>query len=284
VVNNYLGETVPGGRVANARVPERRAAAYKAWWENIPTRLPAPEDDHADIYRDLVVGDLARITLLDERQYADVAPCRDVVEDDFGDCRERQRDRTRLGDAQESFVASALTRADTTWNLVGNPVVLAGIDAGRTEPEFYLDTWDGYPDAQRRMITSLAAAQNPVVLTGDYHAGMLIDVHERPFEPDSPLVATEPSTSSTTWPTRPAPSPPGSPAPSRPGPPAPSWSRGRRGCRRATGRGRGRRRGGRRRPRGPGAGRRTGAARRDRGRRAGAWRSPATGGSSRRRP
>jgi hypothetical protein len=29
------------------------------------------------------------------------------------------------------------------------------------------------------------------VLTGDYHAGMLIDVHERPFEPDSPLVATE---------------------------------------------------------------------------------------------
>ena len=29
------------------------------------------------------------------------------------------------------------------------------------------------------------------MLTGDYHAGMLIDVHERPFEPDSPLVATE---------------------------------------------------------------------------------------------
>ena len=191
VANNYMGDTVPGGRVANRRLPERRAAAYRAWWEHLPTRLPAPEDEHADIYRDVVIGDLARITLLDERQYADEPPCRDVVEEDFGDCRERNQDRTRLGEAQEAFVASSLTRADTTWNLVGNPVVLAGVDAGTTEPEFYLDTWDGYPDAQRRMIEALQAAQNPVVLTGDYHAGMVLDVDSRPFDPDADLVCTE---------------------------------------------------------------------------------------------
>jgi alkaline phosphatase D len=192
VANNYLGDTVPGGRAANRRLPDRRAAAYRAWWENLPTRLPAPEDDHVDIYRDLVVGDLARITVLDERQYADVAPCRDEgIDDDFGDCAERERDRTRLGDAQETFLASSITRADTTWNLVGNPVVLAGIDAGTSEPAYYLDTWDGYPDAQRRMIASLAAAQNPVVLTGDYHAGMVLDVRERPFVEDTDLVCTE---------------------------------------------------------------------------------------------
>jgi alkaline phosphatase D len=113
------------------------------------------------------------------------------VADDFGDCAERDEDRTRLGDAQESFVAESLTRADTTWNLVGNPVVLAGIDAGTTESAFYLDTWDGYPDAQRRMIAALAASQNPVVLTGDYHAGMVLDVNERPFDTDSELVCTE---------------------------------------------------------------------------------------------
>jgi hypothetical protein len=29
------------------------------------------------------------------------------------------------------------------------------------------------------------------MLTGDYHAGMLLDVHERPFEEGSPLVAPE---------------------------------------------------------------------------------------------
>jgi alkaline phosphatase D len=191
VANNYLGETVPGGRAVTRRLPDRRAAAYKAWWENIPTRLPAPDSDHTDIYRDLVVGDLARITMLDERQYADVPPCRDVVDDDFGDCRERQQDRTRLGDAQESFLASSMGRADTTWNLLGNPVVLAGIDAGDTEPEFYLDTWDGYPDAQRRAIAALSAAPNPVVLTGDYHAGMVLEVGDRPFGTDAAVVATE---------------------------------------------------------------------------------------------
>jgi alkaline phosphatase D len=193
VANNYMGDTVPGGRVANHRLPERRAAAYQAWWENLPTRLPAPEDGHADIYRDVVVGNLARITMLDERQYADEPPCRDGqgIEDDFGDCAERREDRTRLGEAQESFLATSMTRADTTWSLVGNPVVLAGVDAGTTEPEYYLDTWDGYPDAQRRMIASLGAAQNPIVLTGDYHAGMVLDVDDRPFERDAETVCTE---------------------------------------------------------------------------------------------
>jgi alkaline phosphatase D len=191
VANNYLGDTAPGHPSATRHLPDRRAAAYRAWWENLPTRLPAPTDDHIDIYRDLVVGNLARITMLDERQYADVAPCRDEVADDTGDCVERHDDRTRLGDGQEAFLASALTRADTTWNLIGNPVVLAGIDAGTTESKFYLDTWDGYPDAQRRMIAALDAAPNPVVLTGDYHAGMVLDVQRRPFHPDSDLVCTE---------------------------------------------------------------------------------------------
>ena len=59
-----------------------------------------------------------------------------------------------------------------TWNLLGNPVVLAGIDAGTGDaPTYYLDTWDGFPDARIRLIEQLAGADNPVVLTGDYHAG-----------------------------------------------------------------------------------------------------------------
>ena len=78
-----------------------------------------------------------------------------------------------------------------TWNLLGNPVVLAGVDAGTGDaPSFYLDTWDGFPDARVRLIGQLAGADNPVVLTGDYHAGMVLDVHERPFE-DTPVVCTE---------------------------------------------------------------------------------------------
>ena len=39
--------------------------------------------------------------------------------------------------------------------------------------------------------TLLADTDNPVILTGDYHAGMVLDAHRRPFEPESDVVATE---------------------------------------------------------------------------------------------
>ncbi len=193
VADNYLGDTVPEGEVPVDLLPERRAAAYRAWWENLPTRLPAPDSDRADIYREVTFGDLARLELLDQRQYADVAPCRTEVEDDFGDCAERTgEDRTRLGTEQETWFAETIGRGGVTWDLVGNPVVLAGIDSGTGgDAAFYLDTWDGYPDAQRRFIEAMGEADNPVVLTGDYHAGMVLDVNDRPFEPDATLVAPE---------------------------------------------------------------------------------------------
>ena len=97
-----------------------------------------------------------------------------------------------LGTAQEAFVTEAVEQADTTWHLLGNPVVLAGVDGGNDTdgPAYYLDTWDGFPSARHRLIDTLAGADNPVVLTGDYHAGMVLDVHQRPFE-DSPVVAPE---------------------------------------------------------------------------------------------
>ncbi|MET0491303.1 MAG: alkaline phosphatase D family protein [Acidimicrobiales bacterium] len=192
VADNYLGDSVPEGEIPVERLPERRAAAYRAWWENLPSRLPAPDGDHADIYRELTFGDLARLEMLDERQYADVAPCRDEVADDFGDCAARtDEDRSRLGPDQEVWFTETVGRGGVTWDLIGNPVVLAGVDAGRSRSEFYLDTWDGFPDAQRRFIEAMAAADNPVVLTGDYHAGMVLDVNDAPFEPDAELVAPE---------------------------------------------------------------------------------------------
>jgi alkaline phosphatase D len=69
--------------------------------------------------------------------------------------------------------------------------VLAGVDGGTDSAQYYLDTWDGFPTARVRFIEQLAGIDNPVVLTGDYHAGMVLDVHQRPFEQDSPVVAPE---------------------------------------------------------------------------------------------
>lgn len=191
VTDNYLGDTVPADLPPD-EVLARRAQAYQAWWESLPTRLPPPDGPDLDVYRSLDVGDLARVEVLDERQYADVAPCRDQAQADFGDCPARTgEDRDRLGDAQARWFADTAGQGGVTWNLVGNPVVLAGIDAGHGRSAYWLDTWDGYPDAQRRFIAALAEIDNPVVLTGDYHAGMVLDVRTEPFDQSSDLVATE---------------------------------------------------------------------------------------------
>lgn len=194
VQNNYMGDTLPSGASADS-VKDLKAAAYKGWWENLPVRIDRPEGSDVAVFRHLDAGSLARLYVLDERQEAAVPPCRDTTNAalDFGDCAERtSTDRTRLGDDQEAWLAEATSASGATWNLVGNPVVLAGIDAGRgDESAFYLDTWDGYPDARHRLIDALAATDNPVVLTGDYHAGMVLDVHRRPFQPDTEVVATE---------------------------------------------------------------------------------------------
>jgi alkaline phosphatase D len=193
VANNYMGDVLeddPSPEAGRAR----KEAAYQAWWEHLPVRVDPPDGADLVVHRDFAVGDLARVYLLDERQDAAVPPCRGEVADDLGDCAARTAGgRTRLGADQEAWFAEATGRGGVTWNVVGNPVVLAGLDAGPAEgpSAYYLDTWDGYPEARLRLVERLAAIDNPVVLTGDYHAGMVLDVHERPFDTATPVVATE---------------------------------------------------------------------------------------------
>ena len=195
VSNNYSGgglRELPGDTAALGEPPDR---GLPAWWENLPVRVAPPTGPALEVHQHFDVGDLARIYLLDQRQYSDVPPCRDgdPAADDFGDCEERSDERTILGEAQEAWFAEVSDASPATWNLIGNPVVLAGVDGGNATDgaAYYLDTWDGYPTARHRFIEQLAQISNPVVLTGDYHAGMLLDVHERPFEAGSPLVAPE---------------------------------------------------------------------------------------------
>lgn len=195
VANNYAGDTFPSPDVTAESVRAQRAAAYRAYWEHLPVRLPAPDDPDVTLYRDATFGDLARLYLLDERQYADEPPCRDTVDGDFGTCDDRTSgDRQYLGADQEAWLSDRLDQGGVTWNLIGNPVVVAGVDAGDAASErFYLETWDGYPQARRRFLERLAAddVPNPVVLTGDYHAGMVNDVRLDPEAADSPVIATE---------------------------------------------------------------------------------------------
>jgi alkaline phosphatase D len=195
VRNNYMGDTAPGDLSADA-VREARTAAYRGWWENLPTRMPAPDGSDLPVFQHLDIGDLARLYVLDERQSSDPPPCREELasDSDYGDCAARTgEERTRLGPDQEEWFATATSESAAAWNIVGNPVVLAGVDAGAADGEsaFYLDTWDGFPDARSRLIEALAGVDNPVVLTGDYHAAMVLDVHRTPFDVTTDVVCTE---------------------------------------------------------------------------------------------
>lgn len=174
----------------------RRTAAYRAWWEHTPTRLPKPDGDALVTYRSLRWGGIATIVGLDGRQYRDDQAC--GRPGDLGaDCPERSDPgRTMLGADQEAWVAKTLPTSTSTWNVVANQTIFspAVIEIGSTRL-VNLDQWDGYPAARDRMLEVLARTSNPVVITGDIHASAVADFATSAGVIGSELVGTSISSS-----------------------------------------------------------------------------------------
>ena len=197
VTNDYAGDD---GAEAGAGpdFAERRIAAYQAWYEHLPLRIPPPADDGSlEVHRAASFGDLARLFVIETRQHADPPPCRDTSTFDVGEgCAERDEpDRSALGEEQATWLIDAMAENLATWQVLANPVLLAGLDVSGPDepPAYYLETWDGYPAERRRLLEGIAQREvrNPVVLTGDYHAAFVNRVHASPGDPSSPVVAPE---------------------------------------------------------------------------------------------
>jgi alkaline phosphatase D len=174
VENNYAGllPQVPAEAPAFAA---RRAAAYQAWWEHQPVRLPPPSGPDLRIYRTVDWGRLARFHVLDTRQYRSDQPCGTT---DFGPtCDARTApERTLLGAEQETWLGRRLRKSKATWDVLANQVVATAMPlAGAL---YNLDQWDGYAAARARLLDLLTAAgtDNPVVITGDIHAAGVADL------------------------------------------------------------------------------------------------------------
>ncbi len=58
---------------------------------------------------------------------------------------------------------------------------------------FWMDGWDGYPNARRRLLESIAAhkPRNPVVVGGDRHAFFVADLKRDFGQAHEPVVASE---------------------------------------------------------------------------------------------
>lgn len=178
----------------------RRAAAYRAFLEHLPVRRSEVEVHGGHrIYGRHAWGDLALLHVLDDRQYRDHQACPkalrgggNVVGDE---CAERlDPRRTMLGATQERWLAEGLAQSRATWNVVVQQTLMA--TAGRPSargPLHWTDGWDGYPAARERLLAALAqpGVRNPVVLGGDVHANYVADLHLKPGDPASPLVAAE---------------------------------------------------------------------------------------------
>jgi alkaline phosphatase D len=185
----------------------RRAAAYQAFYEHMPLRLPDPRSfDDVRMHQRYDWGRLARLHVLDDRQYRTPQPCArpgrggsNVV--NARGCGElRDPARTMLGMEQESWLAEGLASSRARWNILAQQTLMAQTTyAPIVTPEdgrFWTDGWDGYPAARRRLLDALVKnrAANPLVLSGDVHTFYAAELRadfNRPVSKDNRVIATE---------------------------------------------------------------------------------------------
>ncbi|MCU0269658.1 MAG: alkaline phosphatase D family protein [Acidimicrobiales bacterium] len=190
VENNYAGDVSQDGITGPAWL-ERRAAAYKAWWEHLPVRMAPPTGPDLQIHRTLDWGGLARFCVLDTRQYRDTPVC--LVGDGpvYPACPDLDDPtRSMLGADQEAWLAEQLRAGGVSWNVIAQSVVFARL---QLFGGFNMDQWDGYVPARQRLLDVLADTSTPcpVVLSGDIHAAGHAALFADAADPTTPVVGTE---------------------------------------------------------------------------------------------
>ncbi|MFF5185169.1 alkaline phosphatase D family protein [Streptomyces sp. NPDC000345] len=186
VDNDFAGEVPqdPDKQTHDA-FTARLTAAYQAYYEHMPVRATAiPNGPHIRMYRALRFGRLARLNVLDTRQYrSDQAVSQEGAQDPA---------LTMLGAAQKRWLTDGLRNSDTRWNLVASQIMMAETDllAGPGKLWYY-DAWDGYQAERDALLGELASVRNPVVLSGDRHLTMISDLKRDFADPSSAVVGAE---------------------------------------------------------------------------------------------
>ena len=201
-VDNDYADDRPEDGMERAAFLERRAAAYRAYYEHMP--LPArmrPKGPDMRIHSHLDWGQLARFHILDMRQYRSWQACprkgrrggSNTI--DIEHCERLPRPgRSMLGRAQERWLEQTLGESSARWNLLAQTTPMAQFD---TKPgpgrRAWTDGWDGYPAARRRLLETIVSKKtnNPVVLGGDVHSFNVNQLKLDFDDPESPVVASE---------------------------------------------------------------------------------------------
>jgi alkaline phosphatase D len=183
----------------------RRAAAYQAFYEHMPLRLPPPRSfASVRMFQRYDWGRLARFHVLDDRQYRAVQACPGKawaarirwVRAPALPCSIRA---ARCWAEQEAWLEAGLRSSTARWNILAQQTLMAQSSRCRSSADggrFWTDGWDGYPAARRRLLDTLVQtrAENPLVLGGDVHTFYASELRRdfgRPASRDNPVMATE---------------------------------------------------------------------------------------------
>jgi alkaline phosphatase D len=175
---------------------DRKAAALKARWEWMPCR-PPDDADPEHISRTVPIGDLADLFMMDVRTHRDIpTPPPEGLDPK----------RTTLGKAQREWLLHDLEASTARWRILGNPSVmgqtwcehlpeavraplatlkLLGDEGVGPNP----DQWDGFPVERAAVLGQIRERgyDNVVVLSGDIHVGIALELHVDSFDGGDPV-------------------------------------------------------------------------------------------------
>ena len=164
----------------------RRAAAYQAWYEHMPTRgYGKPGDNRFQLSRTIRLGKLAQINLLDTRQFrAEQSLCGDSDPAyGFGNYRPRcpemfVEERSMLGQEQEHRLMQSILNNTATWNVIASSSVFSPFRLEIDEKFLrYVGSWDAFPAGRDRVVGAINRSKTgqAVMLSGDMHSFWAID-------------------------------------------------------------------------------------------------------------
>ncbi|MSR05873.1 MAG: alkaline phosphatase [Gemmatimonadetes bacterium] len=194
VDNDYAGLSGENMMESEEQMHDRRAAAYQAWWEHQPVRVPRARG-WADlaITRTINWGALARFWVLDTRQYRTKQACGNGLHDaPCGDWADPTR--TIMGPAQEQWLSAGLPASRALWQVFANQVTVAPFDQTVGPARgMWMDSWSGYPASLEKLMALIArhAENRAVVLTGDIHSNWVSELRRRYEQADAPTIGAE---------------------------------------------------------------------------------------------
>lgn len=198
VDNDWAGDVSEG---LDPQFVARRANALQAYFEHMPLPMSALKKGAAlSLYRRLDVGRLARIHLLDDRQYRDAHVCARPGIGGANTVSVREcpalddPSRTLLGREQERWLDEGLRDSRARWNVIAQETLFSQFKQPQGgEDRFYSEDWNGYRAARGRLVQSLQKHKinNALIVGGDVHTSFAADVKADFDKPDSAIVATE---------------------------------------------------------------------------------------------